>query len=83
MADDDLHAAVRGLMLVVLNLQTQVGVPQLVIQKHGGITWDNILEARAELERRFPGRRQLADRIQGVDSEYLLRILRDFEGTVQ
>jgi hypothetical protein len=81
-SDDDLRSAVRGMMLLVLDLQAHIGTLRLALQQKGGITAEDLQAAREEVERRTPYLMMKAQ-IEASGSKDPLKILQDFEGTIQ
>lgn len=81
--ESDYLLLTREVLLASLELQTQIGALQLVIQKHTSITFEDIHAARSELESRKPQIAALKARIQALGFVDLLQALRSFEGPLQ
>jgi hypothetical protein len=71
----------REMMLLMMELQAEVGTLRLAVQKHG-ISLEELQACRAELERRFP-LEQRRQTIRGVSQPDLLKSLREFQGPIQ
>ena len=72
----------REFMLMILELQLQIGVFQLVIQQKTSITLEDLQSARSELDRRMNSD-VLRDKIRALGFVDLLKMLKDYEGTIQ
>jgi len=68
-------------LLLIFDLQTQIGVLRLAVQKHG-INFDDLEASREELERRL-NFHEWRSQLQALGVEALLKTLRDFEGPIQ
>ena len=79
--DADYLTLARGLMLLITDLQVDIGVLKLAVQKNG-ISAEVLEECKREVLRRFPID-DLRAEIRDADLSSLLAKLRGYSDTVQ
>jgi hypothetical protein len=79
--DDDYLNLAREFLLLLLDLNAEIGALRIALQKRG-IPLEELQSCRAELERRLDleGRRKI---LRALRREDLSEALRSFSGTVQ
>jgi hypothetical protein len=79
--DEDYTFLAREILLLLLDLNVEIGILRLAVQKHG-ISHEELIACREELERRLNLEKQ-RDRLRALGRDDLVEALRNFSGTVQ